>query len=232
MNKTNKIIVVVVLVLVVLFGVGQFFAFGTPPAATTQDETSSTSTATAPAVPATQVIAYAAEPPASSTPTESGSCWTNSIAAPFRADAWRCMVGNSISDPCFEVTGSTSTLLCNVNPTEPGSTSTFALALTKPLPAPEVPPAGSAPSNWAWLIQLADGTLCTPFTGTLPITATGQAANYGCAPGPLGNDIMIFGDLNSSSSVWTATVGTIAETTSSLPTIVSSTTVPVETVWQ
>lgn len=231
MNKTNKIIVVVVLVLVVLFGVGQFFAFGTPPSST-QDQTSSTSTATAPAVPATQVIAYTAEQPPSSTPTESGSCWTGSIAAPFRADAWRCTVGNNISDPCFEIDGSTTTLLCNVNPTDPASTSTFVLALTKPLPTPEVPPAGSAPSDWAWLVQLADGTLCTPFTGTLPITATGEAANYGCAPGPLGNDLMIFGGLDSSSSVWTAEVGTIAETSSSLPSIVSSTTVPVETVWQ
>ena len=29
-----------------------------------------------------------------------GSCWTGSVAA-LRADAWRCMVGNAIYDPCF-----------------------------------------------------------------------------------------------------------------------------------
>lgn len=231
MTKTNKIIVVVVLALVVLFGVGQFFANPSAINPSTSNQTTSTSTQTGQIPSATQIIAYAPATPASSTPVENGSCWTNSIAAPFRTDAWRCTVGNSISDPCFQLPNSTSSLLCNVNPTVSNSTSTFVLHLTKPLPAPDVPP-GMVPSNWAWLVQLQDGTLCTPFTGTLPITATGDAASYGCAPGPLGTDVMIFNGLNTSSSVWTAEIGTIAESTSSLPTIASSSTVPVETVWQ
>ena len=231
MNKTNKIIVVVVLALVVLFGVGQFFASPSAINPAASNETTSTSSQTNPATPATQIIAYIPPQPLSSTPMESGSCWTNSIAAPFRADAWRCTVGNSISDPCFQIPNSTNSLLCNVNPTITGATSTFVLKLTKPLPAPDVPQ-GLSPSNWAWLVQLADGTLCTPFTGTLPITATGDAANYGCAPGPLGTDVLIFNGLNTSSSAWTAEIGTINETTSSLPTIANSSTVPVATVWQ
>lgn len=231
MNKTNKVIVVVVLVLVVLFGVGQFFAGPTTINPSAGNQTTSTSSTSNPVTPATQVVAYVPAQPATSTPVESGSCWTNSIAAPFRTDAWRCTVGNSISDPCFQIPNSTSSLLCNVNPTIANSTSTFVLKLTKSLPASEVPP-GVPPSNWAWLVKLQDGTLCTPFTGTLPITATGDAANYGCAPGPLGNGILIFGGLNSSSSAWTAEVGTILETTSSLPVIASSSTVPVAEVWQ
>lgn len=231
MNKTNKIIVVVVLALVVLFGVGQFFASPSVINPAASNEATSTSSQTNPAISATQIIAYIPAAPPSSTPVLSGSCWTNSIAAPFRADAWRCTVGNSISDPCFQLPNSTSDLLCNVNPTIANATSTFVLKLTKSLPAPDVPP-GLPPSNWGWLVQLADGTLCTPFTGTLPITATGEAANYGCAPGPLGTDIMIFNGLNTSSSAWTAEIGTISETTSDLPALVSSSTVPVETVWQ
>ena len=224
MKKSNKIIVIVVLVLVVLFGVGQFFTSSNINAPANQ--TTSTSTQSIDTTPATQIIAYIPAMPASSTPVESGSCWTNSIAAPFRADAWRCTVGNSISDPCFQLSNSTSSLLCNVNPTVTNATSTFVLKLVKPLPAPDVPP-GLPPSGWAWLVQLQDGTLCTPFTGTLPITATGDAANYGCAPGSLGTDVMIFNGLNTSSSAWTAEIGTIAETTSSLPRLVSSSTVPV-----
>ena len=231
MNKTNKAIVVVVLVLVVLFGVGQFFAGPTSINPSAGNQTTSTASATAPVIPATQVVAYVPPSPATSTPVERGSCWTNSIAAPFRSDAWRCTVGNSISDPCFQIPNSTTSLLCNVNPTVANATSTFVLKLTKPLPAPEIPP-GVPPSDWAWLVQLQDGTLCTPFTGTLPITATGDAANYGCAPGPLGNNLLIFGSLNASSSAWTAEVGTISETTSSLPVIASSSTFPVATVWQ
>lgn len=231
MNKANKVIVVVVLALVVLFGVGQFFA-GSVPVNPQANQTTSTSTQSAAAIPATQVIAYVPAAPASSTPVESGSCWTNSIAAPFRSDAWRCTVGNSISDPCFALPNSTGTLVCNVNPTVENSTSTFVLQLTKPLPAAQVPPPGAAPSNWAWLVQLGDGTLCTPFTGTLPITASGDAANYGCAPGPLGNDVMIFNGLNASTSVWTAEVGTIIQSTSSLPILADTSTVPVATIWQ
>ncbi len=231
MNKTNKIIVVVVLALVVLFGVGQFFSNPSAINPAASNQITSPSSQTNPAPPPTQIIAYIPPQPASSTPVLSGSCWTNSIAAPFRADAWRCTVGNNISDPCFKLPNSTSSLLCNVNPTVTDATSTFVLKLTKPLPAPDVPP-GLSPSGWAWLVQLADGTLCTPFTGTLPITATGDAANYGCAPGPLGTDVMIFNGLNTSSSVWTAEIGTISETSSSLPTIASSSTIPVATVWQ
>ncbi len=229
MKKSNKIIVIIVLALVVLFGVGQFFAGSNITA--TPNQTTSTSTQSTPAVPATQVIVYAPVQPASSTPVEKGSCWTNSIAAPFRADAWRCAVGNGISDPCFQIPNSTSTLLCAINPTVLNSTSTFVLKLTQPLPQSEPIP-GLPPSDWAWLVQLADGTLCTPFTGTLPVTATGEAANYGCAPGSLGSSTLIFGDLNASSSVWTAEVGTLSETSSSMPTIASSSTVSVATIWQ
>jgi hypothetical protein len=229
-SNSNKIIVVVVLALVVLFGVGQFFSASNVIAPANQ--TTSTSTQNVPVVPATQVIAYVPPQPASSTPTEKGSCWTNSIAAPFRADAWRCAVENSISDPCFEIPGSTGTLLCGIDPAVTNSTSTFVLKLTQPLPEAQVPP-GLPPSDWAWLIQLGDGTLCSPFTGTLPPIAGGQSANYDCAPGPLGNNLLIFNDLNTSSSVWTASVGTISTgSTSSLPTIESSTTVPISTIWQ
>ncbi len=230
-NKTNKIIIVVVLALVVLFGVGQFFTNPSTINPATSNQTTPTSPRTNPTAPITQIIAYIPPRPVSSTPVESGSCWTNSIAAPFRSDAWRCTTGNSISDPCFEIPNSTSSLLCNVNPTVTDSTSTFMLELTKPLLAPDVPP-GLASTNWAWLVQLADGTLCTPFTGTLPITATGDAANYGCAPGPLGTDVMIFNGLNASSDAWTAEIGTIVQSSSSLPTLVNSSTMPVATIWQ
>ena len=229
MNKTNKVIVVVVLALVVLFGVGQFFA---PSRVTTPtNQTTSTSTQTVPAVLATQIIAYTPPQPPSSTPVKNGSCWTNSIAAPSRSDAWRCTVGNGISDPCFEIPNSSSTLLCGINPTVANSTSTFVLKLTKPLPQSQ-PIKGLPPAEQVWLIQLSNGTLCSPFEGTRPFTASGDSANYDCAPGPLGNDLLIFGDLNTSSSVWTANIGTLSTPTSSLPTIVTSSTVPVSIVWQ
>jgi hypothetical protein len=227
-SNSNKIIVVVVLVLVVLFGVGQFFTSSN--ISTTGNQTASTSTQSADATPATQIIAYIPPTPASSTPVLSGSCWTNSIAAPSRADAWRCAVGNGISDPCFEIPNSSSSLLCDVNPAVSNSTSTFVLKLTKALPRAQAVQNIPAAEK-VWLIQLAGGRLCTPFEGTRPFTAAGDSANYDCAPGSLGNDVLIFGDLNTSSSVWTANIGTLSTPTSSLPTMVTSSTVPVTAVW-
>jgi len=226
MNKASKIVVVVVFIVVILFGVGQFFAFSN-----INSNTNSQHATQAPASTAspTQVVAFAASVPANGTPTENGSCFTNSIAAPYRSDAWRCTVGNAISDPCFQIPGSKD-LLCGVNPAEgPYATSTFVLHLTKALPVASVPAA--TPTNWAWAVQLADGTYCTPFTGTRPFTASGTVGYYACSsPNP--NESMIFGDLNASSSAWLAEVGSLATSTSSLPTLQYSEIVPVLTVWQ
>jgi hypothetical protein len=233
MSETKRrILIIVVLVLVVLFGVGQFFAGSlTPPAS--QSPTTPANTVTTP----TQVIAFAASVPASSTPVEQGSCFTNSIAAPYRSDAWRCTVGNAISDPCFVILTGVSTLsvpepnlICGVNPAVADSSSTFVLQLTKPLPTSTIP-SGTVPLNWAWEVQLVDGTICTPFTGTLPFTANGDVAHYSCN-GPAGEN-MIFGDINNASSVWMAEVGALSTATSTYPpVIISSSTVPVSIVWQ
>lgn len=236
MKKTNKIVVIVVFALIILFGIGGFFTGSGPisvnPSTTSTQSSGATTTAPTQTVAAsTQLIKYIPPLPTSSTRVQEGSCWTNSIAAPFRSDAWRCTVGNNISDPCFQIPQSTE-LLCGINPTVINSTSTFALKLTKALPAPQVQQ-GLAPADWAWLIQLSDGTLCTPFTGTLPAIADGHSANYGCAPGPRGKNLLIFDDLNTSTSVWTASVGTLSQSgTSTLPSIATEQTVPIATIWQ
>ncbi len=236
MKKGSKVAMIVVLLLVVVFGIGQFFASPIAPVAPVPGAGSGASTANT--ASATQVIAYAPSV-STSTPVKSGSCWTNSIAAPYRADAWRCAVGNGISDPCFQIPGS-SNVACGVNPEKPSAT--FVLKLTKPLPAPQQPSQslqgqGQSPAGGVWLVALADGTpngtLCSPFTGTLPFAADGESANYGCAPGPLGRDVMIFGDLNASSAVWTAKIGTLSASTSTFPpALESAQTVNVKTVWQ
>jgi hypothetical protein len=94
-----------------------------------------------------------------------GTCWTSSIAAP-RSDAWRCTVGNNISDPCF-VTKKTNTLVCDPNPItkKPG----FTLHLTKPLPKQNtaILPQNE-PINF-WILAFEDGSYCMPYTGTLPL---------------------------------------------------------------
>ena len=62
----------------------------------------------------TKIIAFA--PPDILTKTvQSGSCWENSVAYPFRQDAWRCMIENNIIDPCFS-TKQSGYVFCQTSP--------------------------------------------------------------------------------------------------------------------
>jgi len=95
-------------------------------------------------------------------PIQEGSCWTRSIAAD-RPGAWRCMIGNQIHDPCFQVPPTPNEVICDANPAL--GKSGFVMKLTKPLPlVTETPAASPSP----WLLQLQDGSVCEPFTGTRP----------------------------------------------------------------
>jgi hypothetical protein len=133
----------------------------------------------------TEVIAFT--PAVPNTPAREGNCWTSSIALP-RADAWRCMIGNGIEDPCFATKDVANAVICGANPatSDPG----FLLKLTKPLPAPEAyKPATPSP----WIVQLAIGqgqvtgpyampppkTYCSRFTGTMPFVH-GMAIPFSC----------------------------------------------------
>lgn len=103
--------------------------------------------------------------------SQAGNCFSNAIGL-GRADAWRCMTGNQIHDPCFQVDDA-PTLVCGADPIsgEEG----FVLELTEPLPPVEV---GELARPWR--IELEDGTICGLMTGTVP-GAEGQTAPYGCA---------------------------------------------------
>jgi flagellar basal body-associated protein FliL len=103
----------------------------------------------------------------------SGNCWTNSIAQPYRKDAFRCMVENSIYDPCF-TTNQEGFVFCQMNPLKAES---FLIKLTEALPVVEIP--DEKQNNWAWFVKLKDGTYCSPYTGTRPFVDD-KIAYYGC----------------------------------------------------
>ncbi|MBV8149241.1 MAG: hypothetical protein JO092_09140 [Candidatus Eremiobacteraeota bacterium] len=86
----------------------------------------------------------------------SGWCWTSSIAS-TRTDAYRCMAGNEIYDPCF--TRGTSSVVCPENLV---NNSGLALKLTKPLPPPASPLAAQP-----WAMVLAGRKTCNRGTGTI-----------------------------------------------------------------
>jgi hypothetical protein len=124
---------------------------------------------------ATSVIFYIPGKPAG-TP-QNGSCWTRSIAIP-RPGAWRCTVGNQIHDPCFATPSASGTLICGANPAL--GKDGFPLKLTKPLPNDFIAAPAKQP---IWMFELADGSICEPFTGTMPMVG-GEPARWSCFAPP------------------------------------------------
>lgn len=182
-------------------------------------------------VPAQQIIPTNVIPftPPEVLPTvqKNGSCWVNSIASP-RQDAWRCMVGNVISDPCFEMKQS-GFVFCQMNPSQPDF---FVIKLTKDLPKASAPI--TVQDNWAWFLTLKDGTICSPFTGTRPFFNENQVAYYGCKSNNKDEQSVLLGDLTKD-IVWKANKAILTKTggvTSGSWTIQSTEQVEVDIVWQ
>ncbi len=123
-----------------------------------------------------------------------GRCFAESAASAARSDAWRCMAGNRILDPCFEgtVEGRT-TLACARSPWE----STVALlALTEPLPTT---PGGRSPllDGRPWALELDNGSRCSLLTGATGAVA-GMRINYGCE----GGRTSVVGDIDRRTARW------------------------------
>ena len=89
--------------------------------------------------------------------TVDGNCWTSSIAS-TRGDAYRCMTGNEIYDPCFVIDA--KSVGC---PTDLSSNAGVVMKLTKPLPPAESP----APAPQAFAMVLQSGAKCNRATGTV-----------------------------------------------------------------
>jgi hypothetical protein len=123
-----------------------------------------------------------------------GSCFTHSLASPSRPDAWRCMAGNGLMDPCYQrIMGDEKQLACPVG--GPWPANVVLLTLTQPLPQEDrkVP---DRENVLPWALELANGQKCTQFTGaTAPVA--GMRINYGCP-----NGFVIVGDIDRSQPVW------------------------------
>lgn len=132
---------------------------------------------------ATKVITYT--PIQAPTEVRKGSCWTGSLAMPFRSDAWRCQPENrSIEDPCFVFEAGIS-LVCDPDPTSEGEE--YLLDLTERLPLSEANKDREAPSPWGWFIELIDGTTCRYIGGATGIVNE-KRINFSCT-----NDTVLLG---------------------------------------
>jgi hypothetical protein len=125
----------------------------------------------------------------------SGQCFATSVASAARPDAWRCMIGNAIHDPCFQnIMGDPNQLAC---PEAPWGANVTLLTLTSQLPT-EQRKEMALKDALPWALELANGQHCTLFTGaTAPIA--GMRINYGCPGG-----FIVVGDIDRSEPVWRA----------------------------
>jgi hypothetical protein len=125
--------------------------------------------------------------------TISGFCWTSSLAD-GRSDAFRCMVKNTIYDPCFAwPSGSGRFVLCPAWP--PDSPRVIRIDLTRKLPAPN--PAGNPTRYPPWAVQTDTGEWCAMITGASGEIA-GMRIEYGCSGGGI-----LLGDPHRKSEPWT-----------------------------
>lgn len=126
-----------------------------------------------------------------------GYCWTGSIADE-RSDAWRCLVGNVIHDPCFSDPAVRTWVACADTPF---ARRVLRLNLTKPLPRKQAN-RGSAGHGQPWALKLPGGTVCTAFTGATWLYH-GLGASYGCT-----DKAFLAGAPNRSKPTWTIVLGT------------------------
>jgi len=102
-----------------------------------------------------------------------GYCFTSSLAT-GAGDAYRCIQGNAIHDPCFAASAHASTVACFLDPWH----AVTLLSLERPLP----PHSGAQRDDLPWAIETADGRRCVFLTGaTAPMG--GERINYGCVDG-------------------------------------------------
>ncbi len=218
-NNTTNIIVTAIAVLIIIFLAFLLYKYSVKPIPEAIQPA-----ALKPIAKPTKIISFL---PADILPktVQNGSCWENSVAYPFRQDAWRCMVENNIIDPCFSAKQD-GYVICPGNPQKDEG---VAIKLTKPLPKAETPK--ETQDNWAWFLILKDGTFCSPFTGTRPFFGPDQAAYYGCNSADDTKQILLLNDLEKG-NIWKATEAILTKNASGSWTINSAKQADIDTIWQ
>ncbi len=128
--------------------------------------------------------------------THKGWCWTESDYL-TRPDAFRCMFGNFIVDPCLSDPAGLRLVACEV-PDAKGPDDVLVLHLTKPLPTRYGSGAPASSKSPPFMLVLSDGTRCVPHGGTASIIA-GEPQTYDCSGGR-----SIVGTIDRSAPGWTA----------------------------
>ncbi|HEY2657634.1 MAG TPA: hypothetical protein VGI55_17755 [Solirubrobacteraceae bacterium] len=108
--------------------------------------------------------------------SKSGRCFAPS-ATSDRNDAWRCLVGNFILDPCFSSAKAHGVVICPDRQLNGG----IMIRLTRALPGP-ANRGSPSPATVPWNVQLANGQHCLLSSGA-STAIHGVRLNYFCDPG-------------------------------------------------
>jgi hypothetical protein len=119
---------------------------------------------------------YSGKPASHVDKTLRGYCWTGSLASD-RADAWRCMVGNEIIDPCFSSAKAGGIVLCSANGS--WSSSLLEVELTKKLPSKYANKGKPSTSGLPWALLTTADWKCELDTGATT-AIHGMRLNYFC----------------------------------------------------
>lgn len=128
--------------------------------------------------PKTDVLTF--QPTGAKGPDDTGRCWAGSIAV-TRSGVWRCDSSHGIRDPCFDIPGDPTAVICLSNPFGDGKGTR--LHLTSPLPHDDASFYTSHPDlAHPWAFVLANGTTCQFAVGAAGANARGRN-NYFCSDG-------------------------------------------------
>jgi hypothetical protein len=106
-----------------------------------------------------------------------GHCWVGALTT-MRPDAWRCMEGNLIRDPCFSESDMDAFVICPTG--HPQDMTGVKMNLTEPLPLSYGH--DQEDRSYAWVLELADGATCGFITGATGVI-DGERVNYMCSDG-------------------------------------------------
>jgi hypothetical protein len=130
-----------------------------------------------------------------------GSCYSGSLADQHK-DAWRCISGNYLYDPCFSSAKHRKVVLC---PDVPRIKTAVEIRLTRKLPE-KMANSGHIYLGAPWLMQLVNGLKCEIGTGANSIV-DGLVSYYYCGKRH-GHYVALWGKLHRKVQPWTVRIGT------------------------
>lgn len=133
-----------------------------------------------------------------------GYCFSGSSTA-ARSDAWRCITGNELDDPCFSTSITAPSVIC---PAGPWQNAGVEIRLTKPLPRHYANRGAPSLRSQPWALELYDGHRCLLASGA-STTVEGQRLNYFCT---INRHLGLWGFPSRSTEPWTILVAPFTAT--------------------